>query len=155
MPRKGRPRKSPELKLIEGNRGKRPIPRADSSDFSPLGKPSEFLSASGLRYWEVLKSTVEANGIARASDAAFLELMCELYADYRASISELETHGAYYETTSANGNKIKRRHPALDMKRQTEKALISMFHELGMTPSSRMRLIAPPSPPNPNDRFFE
>ena len=155
MPRKGRPPKSPELKLIEGNRSKKRPSNNHIDGFPPLGEPSNLLAEGGAQYWNILKSAVAENGIARRSDTAYLEIMCELYADYRTCLSEIEAHGAYYETTSANGNTIRRRHPALDMKRRTEKALISMFEEFGMTPSSRMRLLAPLSPPNPNDRFFE
>jgi len=124
---RGQPPKHPNLRVIQGNPGKRPIPSAGPTVDGKLKRP-KYLEGRAAAIW---------NEYARlatwltAADSHLLAVWCQLAA-------EIETQGA-------------------DMPTSRISVWRALSGDLGFTITSRLRLPATPAPDpdDPAARFFE
>ncbi len=77
----GRPRKPSELRLLEGNRGKRPIPKVPKAE--PLTEhPPGVLDAEGRAEWRRVTKAWSRQGILIETDRATLLAYCLTWQTY-------------------------------------------------------------------------
>lgn len=157
--RSGRPPKPTKLKLIEGNRGHRPINRDEPQVPPALLDPPDHLSELAKEEWRQIQPQLFHCGIMTTLDRSTLEGYCQSYGDwveYRQIIARMAardevTRGLLLRT--ANGF---RDNPLVHMANRAKSDFLRFAGELGMTPSARTRInTAPPLDADPARRFFD
>lgn len=149
------PRHKPaELRLLEGNPGKRALPPPLPE--SPAPTRPEWLPPEAKREWTRMARAVAPLGMLRLTDRAMLAAYCEAWADFVAVCRELASRplGSRYVTVTEKGNRMVE--PLVTARKSAFERLKIAAREFGLTPSARVS-IAPGGPkPNddPADKFF-
>jgi P27 family predicted phage terminase small subunit len=131
--------KPSQLKILEGNPGRRPIPESVRVDPQAPKCPA-WLDVEAKREWRRIVPELVALGIVGQVDRAALAGYCQAYARWVEAERVLSTEGQYIEGTK--GGMIK--HPAFQVARDNLTLVKQFCAEFGMTPSSRTRLHATP-----------
>lgn len=129
----GRKPKPPVLKLIEGNRGKRPIPKTPAP---PPGMPTPppGLCAIARAEWRRAAPMLHKMGLLNPLYRAAFEGYCLQYANRRRAMQLLNSKGLMI-------GKVK--NPAAQLFRDADAAVRAWCAEFGMTPSSQGRMVIP------------
>lgn len=131
---RGRKPKPAQLKVVEGNPGKRPMPKKKRYVPDGFRVPSD-LSPEAKKYWKQIVKTAPL-GLLRACDAQALKRYVVALCIYDKAKSDLENSHSIIR--SKNGSPI--HNPNLGiLNRQTE-ILLRIEAEFGFTPSARARL---------------
>jgi P27 family predicted phage terminase small subunit len=136
----GRPPKPPELKLIQGNPGHRPIQglRPESAPYDFVPPPSVALSERGAMIWEEMRELMQASGIIKPENAYQLAAYCETVADYQASCEGLSRTGGRVVVGSVKDGY--ERNPFLVAKEKSAQLMRLQAADLGLTPAARSRV---------------
>jgi P27 family predicted phage terminase small subunit len=165
---KGRPPKPTHLKLVEGNRGKRPInSREPNPNRARLEAPPHLSRAVGA-VWEQLVEILDGMAVLTEADAFGVEALAEAIVDFRAAnrtIAKCAAHhakaqqaiedgvegavesdysddGHYYKTVGSNGSLMWRLHPAVNSKSRADGRIRSWSGAFGLSPADRVRIMA-------------
>jgi P27 family predicted phage terminase small subunit len=143
MKRGPKPRPA-KLKLLEGNPGRRRVPRNEISP--PVGMPSppSHLNAYALEEWDRVVVALYNLGIMSEIDGALLAAYCDSYATWRAATEQLNQtakdsgrlQALLMQTTG--GNYIQ--HVLIGIARSAKADAIRYGAELGMGQSVRARI---------------
>lgn len=131
------------LKKLAGNPGKRPLNESEpqprpASPWLPRG-----LTPGAQRYWRRMAREQIELGVLTTADVPAFILMAEQYAVARQAAHDLVRDGQLELTvTDVNGNL--RKHPLLQVLRDSAAAYRMFAVEFGMTASSRSRIKAAP-----------
>lgn len=135
------------LKVIQGNRGKRPI-KADAIQVEPsLPMPPPHLCDEAKVEWGRVASMLYALRLLSEADVAALTAYCQAWAIHKQATEALNlmaksdavTKGLLIKTT--NGNAIQ--NPLLGIANKAANDMVRFAAEFGMTPSARARINAP------------
>jgi P27 family predicted phage terminase small subunit len=147
---RGRRPKPPELKVLTGNPGRRPLPRRDVQPTAGARCP-KFLSPAARGEWKRLYPELERLGLVTMLDRAVLACYCEAWSQFTWATGELKRTG--HTTVAGNGTTIP--HPAVGIRKAAMRMLRELSIEFGFTPSSRGRVeFVGPQGPDDEDRFF-
>lgn len=145
----GRPRKPTALRIVDGNRGRRPLPKAEPKP--KPGKPSmpEHVKADKVAAaeWSRLVTLLTAPGIAvlTVSDGPILEITVMAYSTFRQASAAMRKLGLTQTCTTKSGGKLVRPRPepiiASDAWRRYEKGLT----HFGLSPATRGKVSALPN----------
>lgn len=125
---KGRKPKPTALKVMAGNPGKRPLPKAEPKVTGIAQRPT-WLSKDAAKVWDELAPRTAALGLLSQHDAEQFGMLCTLAAEFRDD--------------------------GIDMTATRVSRLQSLFAEFGMGPSARTRISAtPPATAEDNRQFF-
>ena len=137
MAKTGRKPKPAAVKLLEGNRGRRPI-RPDLP--APAGTPPMpkrlLVEPTAVEKWNELVPLLLELGTLTLADAEALATLCEVYAATQACLIELRASGPVMRT-DLGGVKP---NPAGPLYRSLVALQASLMGEFGLTPTSRTRL---------------
>jgi len=133
----GRKPKPVELKLIEGNRGKRRLPEQPHPQTS-APEPPAGLSQAARREWERLVPELLELGFLHRVDRGGLHRYCEAYARACAADRYIHKYGVIVTTSFG-----KAKNPAVQIARDASAEMKAWCAEFGMTPSSRGRMALP------------
>lgn len=114
------------LKLLEGNRGKRPINKDEPKPRPVAPKRPEWLPAEGKREWERVAPELERMGLLTVVDGAALASYCIAWSQVVKAQEKLTRDGLISPYFTVQ-------HRALD-------AVRKFCVEFGFTPSSRGRM---------------
>jgi P27 family predicted phage terminase small subunit len=133
--RPGPPPKPPELKLLHGNKGHRPI---NTPKVLPLpgAECPDFLSAEAKREWARLYPELMRLGLLKQIDRAALSALCEAWANYKAATEMIGKEGI----VAMGGNGTMVQHPAVIVQKGMMEKIQRLAAEFGMTPSARGRV---------------
>lgn len=137
---KGRKPKPSNLRRLQGNAGRRPIPENEPDPERGIPEPPKRLSSAALEHWRKIAPELDALGVLTTADGFALELLCEAYSDWRAACEAIETHGQTYKRTTAAGKSTVATRPEVAVRNDSWKRYKSMLVEFGMTPSARTRV---------------
>lgn len=132
----GRPRKPTNLKLLEGNPGKRPLPKNEPRPKPVAPKCPTHLSAQAKREWKRISVDLETLGLLTQIDMAALAAYCMAYGRWVESENMIRKHGMLVK--SPNGYPMQS--PYLAIANKAVEQMKGFLTEFGMTPSSRSRL---------------
>ena len=132
----GRPRKPAAVKVLEGNRGKRPIPREARPTLALPAAP-DHLSPDARAEWDRIAGQLAQLGLATGLDVAALACYCELYSAWIGAKRFLAQHGATYEVRG-----IWRKRPEVAIAEHSQKLMRPYLMEFGMSPRSRATVAA-------------
>jgi P27 family predicted phage terminase small subunit len=146
----GRKPKPTHLKLITGNPGKRPLPKAEAKVVPALPSPPPHLADEAKVEWGRVSEDLFKVGLLSHCDRAVLAAYCQSYARWVqaeraiASMAERDqlTGGLLIKTT--NGNAIQS--PLVGIANKAAADMVRYAAEIGMTPSARSRITAEPPP---------
>jgi P27 family predicted phage terminase small subunit len=133
--RPGRKPKPFNLKLIEGNREKRPIKKEPKPEaLANLSAPS-WLDAFGRQFWKRLAPELARLGLLSVLDRDLLSAAAERWSVYRRAARELKT--SLVQSTKANGRIGK---PESAIAKQALMECRAILAEFGCSPASRTRV---------------
>lgn len=137
------PRPKPvELRILEGNPGKRPIPpeheRPTVKRQKPVAPPN--LPAEAAILWRELVKLLDGMGVLTTSDRRALEMLCRAYADYLKARQIVDEVGLVYETLDRNNLAVWKKNPAVDVANQAHTNVVRLLVEFGLTPSARTKV---------------
>ncbi len=160
----GRKPKPVELKLLEGNPGKRAIPNAPLARPMVSDKPPGWLEPAARRIW---RSTVKALGSVpgwlRETDGSVLALYCDAYAEVQALRAYITAQGRSYEALQihnddATGKDVLettwKPRPEVMMLARARTILRGLASDLGLSPTARARISLPDSD-DPGDELLD
>lgn len=131
---KGRKPKPPELKLLEGNRGHRPIPQ--KAEPTPSHPPTpRWLSKDAKKEWRKVVPELYKIGLLKIIDLRGMEAYCACYAKWR-EVCEKTKIGVM---TAASGYHYP--NPLINVELKYAKEMRGWMVELGLTPASRSRIL--------------
>ena len=139
----GRPRKADSLKKTEGTyRADRATP--DSAPKLPLQlcEPPQFmgLTAGEKKVFAQLAADLYRLKVTTAIDSIALALLARAIWEYKKFSAIVRHEGAYFETATAEGNRIQRAHAAKGLRDQSALEIQRGLAQFGLTPNARSRL---------------
>lgn len=152
--------KPTSLKLIEGNRGKRPLNRKEPRIASALPSPPPHLTADALEEWNRVAVWLHRIGLLSEVDRAGLAAYAQAYGRWAqaeraiAKMAEKDHLTGGLMIRTSNGNAIQ--NPLVGTANKAAADMMRYAAEFGMTPSARTRITAeaPAQDADPADRFF-
>lgn len=136
MATRGRKPKPAEVRLREGNPGKRPIPEPITFDGGRIGPPPEHLDADGRAWWEEAVPVLDAVGILQKVDEAALEMAATAYSRFRQAKRAIDRHGVFAK--GSTGQIVQ--HPALAIEKDAVATYLRFAEQYALTPVARTRL---------------
>ena len=151
--------KPAHLKLVQGNRGKRPI-KAEVDVTPSLPRPLPFLCPDAKAEWARVAPMLYALRLLSDLDLAALAAYCSAYAIWKQAheaIGEMAKHDPVSKALmikSKKGNLIQ--NPLLGIANTAAGNMVKYASEFGLTPSSRARIAAGPVDPGKSaaDKYF-
>lgn len=142
------------LKQLQGNPGKRPLPKGEPRPAAgKLPSAPRWLSPEAKRHWRPVAKALHACGLLTEADVVAVGMLCESFAQYLAARAVVEEKGMI-ETTD---NGYVYAHPAVGMMKAARADVLKFAREFGMTPSarSRIRVDAAEQEPSLADLLFD
>jgi len=144
----GPPKTPTHLSLVRGNPSKRPINKDEPKPPAGVPPTPKHFDKQGKYWFKRMAEELDAVGVLSQLDTRALELLVEVYTEYRHHCETLEREGYTYAVYSEDdGDEGKEReirmikaHPAAIMKADAWKRLRAMLAEFGMTPASRSKV---------------
>ncbi len=140
--------KPTNLKLIHGNAGKRPLPQHEPKPKEKAPRCPSWLSRAAKREWAYIVPKLAKLKIVTELDKALIESYCNAYGRWRSAEEQLATQDPIIRvvTERSEEGKVLRSHvaqnPLLAVSNRARKQMHEALSELGLSPSSRTRIIA-------------
>ena len=126
------------FKLVSGNRGKRPVNKAEAVVYLSEPTPPAFLSDDAKVEWCRVCSALYAAGLMTELDRAALAAYAQSYG--RWAQAERELSFMTLTVSTSNGNAIQ--NPLVGIANKAKADMVRYAVEFGMTPSARSRVTA-------------
>ena len=143
------------VKVLQGNPGKRPLPKGEPRPATADRVPTapRWLSEEGRAEWKRLAPRLHAVGLLTEVDGTALGLLCEAFAQYVTAKTIVDREGMLLVSDKGNAYQ----HPAAGLMTQARGELLKWVREFGMTPSARSRIsvAATEDAPSLADMLFE
>jgi P27 family predicted phage terminase small subunit len=158
---KGRKPLPSHLKLVKGTFRKRSS-NANEPALKPLDQapmPPEMLTIEALEEWHRVTPELVAAGVLTAAERTVLACYCQAFGRWKRAEAALERfaagdpvdHGLV--VTAGNGTSIP--NPMLAIANQAARDVVRFAADLGLTPSSRGKVIAkPPQKQDPAQKYL-
>ncbi len=143
----GRKPKPTELKILEGNPGKRALNNKEPKPEVVIPDCPQHLKGVARTEWNRLAKELHALKIITKIDRAALAVCCTAWADYVKACKKLEKEGEVI--TSEKGGLYQ--NPWVAIKKRSMDQVQKFYAEFGMTPSSRSHIKV--KTPNPEDEM--
>lgn len=132
----GRPRKPTVLKVLEGNPGKRPLPKGEPKPIPKAPDCPSVLDREGRKEWRRIVAELEPLGLLTRIDMAALAGYCMAYSRWVGAENMIRKHGMLVK--SPNGYPMQS--PYLAIANKAIDQMKAFLTEFGMTPASRSRI---------------
>lgn len=134
------PPKPTQLRVIEGNPGKRPLTKNEPEPDKLQGfpEPPERFNSEARKEWERTGPVLHKAGLITAADLPMFEAYCQAWGNY--VIAQADYDGTPL-IKGQKGNLVK--NPSAQIARDNLDKAIALAREFGMTPSSRSRISLP------------
>lgn len=141
---RGRRPKPTPLKLIEGNRGKRPLNQNEPQALTPMPSAPPHLTADALEEWDRVAVWLHQIGLLSEVDRAALAAYAQSYGRWvqaenaLAKMAERDQLTGGLMIKTSNGNAIQ--NPVVGIANKAAADMMRYATEFGMTPSARTRI---------------
>ena len=137
MGERGPAPKPTALKRLQGNPGKRALPKGEPRPAAgKVPTAPRWLSEEAKKEWRRIAPRLWRVGLLTEVDGIGLGMLCEALAQYVAAKAQLERDGML--ARSDKGNLYQ--HPAVGMMTSARGDVFKWAREFGMTPASRSRI---------------
>jgi len=133
---RGRKPKPTELKLLEGNPGKRPLNKNEPKPEKKAPRCPSWLEPEAKKEWKRMAKTLEAIGVLTQVDAAAFAGYCQAYARWKEAEEFLSKHGTIFKTPSGYIQQV----PQVSIAQTYLKVMKDFCSEFGLTPAARTRI---------------
>lgn len=156
----GKP-KPTALRIIEGNRSKRPLPKNEPKPRVGIPQPPAQLDAYATAEWNRIAPELEAIGLLSTIDGTTLAAYCQCVSRWMQAEEAIAKMKARDKLTSglmiktSNGNAIQ--NPLVGVANRSMLMAIRFASEFGMSPAARARLAALPheaTDPHAKESYF-
>lgn len=144
---KGRPPKPTALKVIEGNKGKRPLPTNEVQPDIKIPRCPRHLSADAKREWKRITVELEKLGLISEIDSAAMALYCQAYGRWieaERKMDDLRKRGGGDGLIVKSPKGYPIQNPYLAIANRAMEQVYQFLQQFGMSPSARSRVT--PSP---------
>lgn len=131
------------LKILNGNPGKRPLPKNEPKPTPIAPRCPQFLHKDAKREWKRIVPELERLGLLTVVDMAALVGYCESWAQYKEAIEFIHDNGSVYELERKEGGVYLQQYPQVSIANKALLQIRAFCTEFGMTPSSRARMSVP------------
>ena len=128
----GRKPKPTNLKILEGNPGKRPL-NHDEPQPEPGAKCPDWLSDQGQSEWQRIAPVLERCGILTAADQIHLAAYCDSVANYVRATQEIE----HLDSLTEKGPHGTKMAPIVSAQRNYADLMVKFGSRLGLSPADR------------------
>lgn len=140
----GRKPKPSNLKLFEGNPGKRNLSENEPKPEPVAPDCPDWLSEDAQKEWQRVAPQLECLGLLTQIDMATLAGYCESWAQYKRAIQFIYEYGEVYPLkTDAGEIKYLQQVPQVGIANKALANIRALAAEFGMTPSARGRIEVP------------
>ena len=142
------------VKMLQGNPGKRALPKGEPKPGAGrLPSAPRWLSDEAKREWKRIAPRLHAVGLLTEVDGTALGLLCEAFAQYVTAKAVVDREGMLLMSEKGNAYQ----HPAAGLMTQARGELMKWAREFGMTPAARSRISvqAAEDAPTLADMLFE
>ena len=150
----GRPPKPTDLKLIEGNRGKRALNASEPKPKARVPRVPDHLSQPAKDEWQRITRELGGLGLLTHIDRAALAGYCQAWADWVEAEEQLQKYGRVVRTPSRTVTRRKpngeteteqiggsvMQSPYLSIRNRALEFMHKFLIEFGMSPASRTRI---------------
>lgn len=151
----GRNPKPPELKIVTGNPGKRPVPKAPRA-VGALKEPPATLTDRQREIWDYAIAHAPLD-VVRKTDASVLMVWCVAVDRHEDAATKLSARGSIVRTPRTG---VPMQSPYFSIMKQSAELILQCASQLGFTPVARAKLALPADPPkaprkhDPTAEFF-
>ncbi len=142
MATRGRKPKPTDLKILEGNPGKRPLNFREPHPEKKMPDCPEWLEDEAKHEWNRLAVPLFHLGLLTELDMASFASYCQAYARWKEAEEFISQHGSIVKTKTGYWQQV----PQVSISKANQAMMIKAAAEFGLTPSARSRLIAGVSP---------
>ena len=144
----GRNRKPTKLKVLNGNPGRRRLPKREPKPKAGIPKPPARIAENliALAVWEEFAAELDAMQVLTLADRAALAALVSAYCEYIKADDAIEEHGLTQTRETQGGDSYEAARPEVAIRSDSWKRYKSMLIEFGLTPSSRTRISTNLSP---------
>jgi P27 family predicted phage terminase small subunit len=132
---KGRKPKPTALKLLDGNRGRRPLNALEPKPEPGIPDPLAALTPEGLAHYRDLTEKLSAVRVLTVNDGPALSGLAQSIADFEQATSELALMGKVIMTERGAV-----KNPWTTIQKQAFDQMQKGFADFGLTPSSRTKI---------------
>jgi P27 family predicted phage terminase small subunit len=150
---RGRRPQPSDLKLLRGNPGRRPLNAAEPKHPTIDAVVPDVIAGDAVAAaeWQRVIAQLQTTGHVTTMDRAMLIAYCECWSSYARLVQQ--SRGEPLVKATASGYPIP--NPTIGMVNKACALLVKLASELGITPSSRSRIVANPPMPTPSDSTFD
>lgn len=134
---RGRKPKATNLKVLEGNPGKRPLNKNEPKPKEKLPPCPKWLEPEAKKEWRRMGKKLLELGVISEIDGAAFAGYCQAYARWIEAEQFMSVHGTIFKTPKGYIQQV----PQVSIARQYLKAMKEFCSEFGLTPSSRTRIV--------------
>lgn len=146
--------KPPEVKLLEGNPGKRPL-NLNSPKPAPVAPDCPgWISGEARTEWERIAPELERLGLLTRVDMAMLAGYCQSYSRWIAAEQLIAAGPLVVESGGERYSTIKA-HPAIAIAQKERTLMLQFGARLGLSPSDRGRMTLPEVDGDDEDSPFD
>lgn len=140
MTRRGRPPKPTNLKVLEGNPGKRPLSVNEPKPKPIPPKCPAWMAPEGKKLWKRLMPELERLGLMTIVDGAAFEAVCQNYATWVKCEKHLKKYGLTMKLYTKARDEYEIPRPEVAIGQKALKSVHTFMTEFGLTPASRVKL---------------
>ena len=134
----GRKPKPTNIKILEGNPGKRPLNKYEPKPLKKAPPCPKWLEPEAKKEWRRLAKTLEAMGVLTDADMAAFAGYCQAYARWKEAEERITDRGLVIRTPSGYPQQV----PYISIAQQYLKLMQQFAEQFGLTPAARSRIIA-------------
>ncbi len=138
---RGRKPKPTQLKVLDGNPGRRPLNDREPQPPKEVPDPPEFLNDEGRAEWFRTTAALKEMGLLSKADRAALSAYCTAYSRWVAAEEQVSKFGTIIKSPDKG---FPMKSPYLTIADQAMETMRKFLVEFGLTPSSRSRIRVPP-----------
>ena len=149
----GRKPKPTNLRVLEGNRGHRPLPKDEPqprSDYTPC---PIWLKGKARQEWKRITPELRRLGLLTIVDRAALAAYCQAYTRWVEAEAIVEKEGLIFTTDKG----YLQQRPEVGIAQKAMQIMKAFAAEFGLTPASRTRISVSqkPEPQDPMEGFID
>ena len=141
------------IKRARGNPGRRPLPKHEPRPTVSVPACPAELNAAARREWMRAGAILERLRVITDLDRGVLSIYCSAFATRMLAEKHIRKEGHIVDTVSARGVPMRVPNLWIRIGRDAGKQMMDACRELGLSPSSRTRVVALPDDDGQNDPF--
>ena len=132
--------KPTNLKVLEGNPSKRPLPENEPKPTPVAPKRPAWLTGEGKKVWDRLAPELERLGLLTSIDGEAFAAACQAWKDYVECQRVLKKHGRTYTYKNQGGFENETERPEVKVANKALEQFRTFCREFGLTPASRAKI---------------